>query len=684
MNRLLAPESIALIGASGDETKLSGRPHRYLEKHGYAGELYFVNPNRDRIDGEHCYDSVAELPAVPDLAMVLVPAALTPTIVTECADVGIPYAMIIASGFSEVDGDGASLEKRLIEIADEHGIRLLGPNSEGLLNLPKATAATFSSICKRDVLHPGPVGFISQSGAFGGAMFQLVQDEGIGASSWISTGNEADIDSLELLGALIDDEHTKTVAMYLEAVTEGHRVFDLQRRAIEAGVSVVAIQVGTSARGRQATASHTGSVASDKAVYDAVLRQAGVMKVRGVDEFVDTIKAVTHLPPASLPDPTGGLGIVSMSGGAAALGADRAEDIGLPLASLDDSTVATIESHIPGYGSAKNPLDVTGYAISNPSVFGACIDALAADPSVNSLLIQFGNSGPEVIETIMADIKRVQQAHAFPIMTVFTGSRPAPSDVRALEALGILVYEDPVRAIGTCKRLYEHARAIDRLSRTRVSHVRMSEPVRSFPRADLGDAIDRLASYGITFATSRVIAQTGGDRVAAAIETAEAIEYPVVVKASPLAISHKTDVDGVHTDIDSETKLQSAIDNVPDAELVIQRQHTGIEALIGITVDDDFGPVMTIGPGGVFVDLFERFAHRALPVDEQLAREMIAETPLSRMLSGYRGLSGDETALAEFAALASEVYLAHDLTTLEFNPVIVTEDEAVAVDLLIE
>ena len=683
LDRLLTPESIALIGASGDETKLSGRPHRYLRKHGYTGECYFVNPNRDRIDGERCYDSVTELPTVPDLAMVLVSASVTPAVVAECGAAGIPYAIIIASGFGEVDTEGAELEEHLAKVATEGGVRLLGPNSEGLLNLHAMIAATFSSICKREALRPGPVGFISQSGAFGGAMFQLIQDEGIGASSWISTGNETDIDSLELLDALIADAHTETVAMYIEALEDGHRLFDLQRHAIESGVTVVAIHVGTSERGRQATASHTGNVASDRDIYDALLRQAGVMSVRSVDAFVDTVKAVTQLPSGSLPNPTGGLGIVSMSGGAAALCADTAEDVGLPLATLDASTEATIESHIPDYGSAKNPLDVTGYAIGNPRVFGTCIDALADDPSINALLIQFGNSGHEVIETVMDDIVQVNQSHTYPVMTVFTGSRPEPAIIEALESVGILVYEDPVRAIETCKRLFDRAVAIDRLGRTRPRDGPGDAKSAPFPMTDLTEAIDRLAAYGVNFVETRVI-DRHEDSTTAAIDAAEELGYPVVVKASPLAVTHKTEAGGVHTGIDSASALRDALDMIDVDPLVIQRQPSGIEALVGIAVDDDFGPVMTIGPGGVYVELFESFAHRALPIDAALAEEMITETPLDRLLRGFRGSKGDVSALTAFAEAASEVYLDHELTTLEFNPVIVTEDEAVAVDLLIE
>ncbi len=684
LDRLLAPSSIALVGASGDPDKLAGRPYRYLVEHGYPGEIYLVNPHRDDIDGQPCYDSVMDLPTAPDMAMVLVPAEATPSIITECGEAGIAHAIVIASGFAEVDASGEALEDRLVTAAREADVRLLGPNSEGLLNVPADTAASFSSICRRDELHPGPVGFLTQSGAFGGALFQLIQDEGIGASSWVSTGNEADIDSLELLEHLVEDDQTQTVSMYVESLTDGRRLLEIGRRAAETDVAIVAIHAGTSTRGRQATASHTASVASDRAVYEAVFTQAGVTRVGSVDEFVDTVTAFTRVPASDLPAPDGGLGVVSMSGGAAALCGDTAAEVGLPLTELSAATVARIDEHIPGYGSPKNPLDVTGYAISHPSVLGTCVDAVADDASVNAVLIQFGNSGPEAVEAIMDDLIEVRTTHALPIITVFTGSIPEASVRRVLQEQGILVHEDPVRAITTCKRLYDRSCDVERLNTVSSEFGAPIDAPRAFPFDAIGEVTDRLRSYDVNVVEYRVIDEDDPDRESAAIEAAASLGYPVVVKRSPIATQHKSEEGGVALGLDSPQSVRSAVETLPVGDLLVQPHIDGIEVLVGIAIDDDFGPIMTVGPGGVLVELFETFARRALPVDEAMAREMIAETPLDRLLDGYRGTRGNLDELARFIAAASTAYLEHDLDTLEFNPVIVTEDEAVAVDLLIE
>lgn len=681
LDRLFSPDSIALVGASGDPDKLAGRPHRFLAQHSYDGDLYLVNPNRDEIDGHHCYNSVLDLPTTPDIALVLVPAHLTPPVISDCGTLNIPYAVIIASGFSEVGDD--ALETDIQQAARDGDIHLLGPNSEGFLTLHDDVFASFSSICKRDDLKPGPVGFVTQSGAFGGALFQLTQDRGLGTSAWISTGNEIGIDTLDVLEYLVKDDRTDTIAMYVEALDEGRRLLDIGRRAAETDTELVAMRVGASARGERAAASHTGSVTSSDEIYDAVFRQAGVTRVRGVNAFIDTVTAFTFLPEDSYPAPDGGLGVVSMSGGAAVLCADVADDVGLPLADLAAATVDAVDAVLPDYGSATNPLDVTAAAISDPAVFERCIGRVADDPAVNALLVQFGNSGREVVETFRDELAGLRRDHRMPVVCVFTGSVPFDETTAALRDAGVLLFEDPVRAIETCKRLQDRATAVRRLRTTPAFGSAHSD--RTFPRENLAAAIERLDAYDVIVIDTHVVdISDTNDRAAAAVTAAAKIDGPVVVKQHPFHVTHKTDSGGVHTNLKSPKAVRDAVRLLPDDPLVVQRQTAGVEALVGVVEDDDFGPVCTVGAGGVLVELFDEFAYRALPVDEEIAREMIDETPLERLLAGFRGHSGDADELARFIAGVSNVYCDHDLTELEFNPVVITDDNAIAVDLLVE
>lgn len=674
LTRLFAPESIAVVGASGDPEKLSGRPHRFLERHGYPGDVYLVNPNRETIDGETCYASIEAVPTAVDLALVLVPATAAADVVRDCGEAGVPFAVVIASGFAE--SGRPDREAELLSAAREAGVCLLGPNSEGFVNLPDHVTASFSSILKRDDLGPGPVGFVTQSGAFGGALFQLTHDLGVGTSVWVSTGNEADLDTLDILAHLVEDDETTVVGCYVESLVDGGRLLEIGRRAVETGTSIVALRVGASDRGSAAAESHTGSVATADAIYDAVFRQAGVLRVRSVDEFLDTITSFTRTPDAVLPGQGEGLGVVSISGGAAVLIADTCDRHDVPLATLGDDTEAAVQAEIPAYGSAVNPLDVTAAAISDPAVFERCIGTVADDPAVGALLVQFGNSGREMVESFTDELLDLRERSGQPVICVFTGSAPRAETRTELHAGGVLVFEDPVRAVAVVDKLFRRADARRRLVDAPDEPARATESVPD----DWGSLQDALADCGVPFAATEPV--DGADD---AVRTADRFGYPVVLKLDPLSVAHKTEHDGVRTDLPDAAAVRGAYDDLAGTgPVVCQRQVSGVEALVGIHPDDDFGPVVTVGSGGVFVELFEEFAYRALPIDSRTAREAIAETPLDHLLDGYRGRAGDPDALADLVAGLARFHARYDCRTVECNPVVVTPDGAMAVDIYLE
>jgi acetyltransferase len=680
--RLFDPDAIALVGASADPEKLSGRPRRYLAKHGYEGDVYLVNPSHDEIAGEPCYDSVTEVPGPVDLALVLVPAAVAPAVVRDCGEAGVPFAAVIASGFGEVDAEGERLEADLLEAAEAGGVRVVGPNSEGVVNVPANVGASFSSILKRDDLRAGGLAFVTQSGAFGGALFQTTQDLGIGSSVWLSTGNEADVTTLDVLEYLVEDPATDVVVTYVEALTGGERLLDIGGRAAETDTDVVAMRVGRSAAGEAATASHTGSVATDDDVYDALFAQAGVTRVRSVDAFVDAVTAVSRVPSSSYPRrAAGGLGVVSVSGGAAGLIADAADRFDVPLAGLDDGTQATLGEHIPPYGSASNPVDVTGAVISDPSLVETCLRAVAADGDTTALLVQFGNSGRETIEVCRDVLVDVREG-GLPVAAVFTGGRPREPTRRALAERGVLTFRDPVRAVRTVGTLVERADYRERVPTLpdRPERDGAREP---FPD-DWTGAVPALADAGVSVVPSRAV----GDP-AAAVDAADDLGYPVACKYSPLAVDHKAEVDGLRLDLPDAAAVRSAAADLLDRghadELVVQSMVEGVEVVVGVVDDPDFGPVCTLGPGGTFVELLDDFAHRALPVTPEMAREMVAETALDDLLAGVRGRPpADVDALCDLVAGLSTAYGRHDVTALECNPVVVTPDGAHALDLLVE
>ncbi len=683
LTTLFDPDSIALVGASADPEKLAGRPYRFLREFGYGGAIHLVNPNREQIDGRPCYDSVGDISGSVDVALVLVPAGAVEGVVRDCGAANVPFAVVVASGFAETDDEGAERQRTVARAAREGGVRLIGPNSEGFLSFSSTpVAATFSSICKRNDLLPGSVGFVSQSGAFGGAVFQLMQNLGVGARAWITTGNEADVDALGVLAGYVEDPDVDVAAVYLESVDRGRRLLEIGERAAATDTHLVVMRVGASAAGERATASHTGSIATDDAVYDAVLAQAGASRVRSVDAFADTVAAFSRLPPSAEPAEGEGLGVVSISGGAAALIADAAERTGLPLATLGDAAEAAVEREIPPYGSPTTPVDVTGAAIGDPAVFERCLDAVAGDPSVGSLLLQFGNSGAETIETCLDTILSIRADHDLPVATVFTGSDPAPETATTLRESNVWTFGDPVRAVETLGAVHDAATR-RRCLAARDRGWELLDDRDPFPREDWAAATDRLREAGVAFADGRMV-----ERAADAAAALRDLGPPVVAKLDPLASAHKTEVGGVRTDLRDEAAVRAAYDDLAelgDGRALVQETVAGVELVVGVVDDDDFGPLMLVGPGGTLVDLLsDAVAYRALPVTAADAQEMIAASAADRLLSGYRGApAADREAVIDTLVAVSDAYLAGDLAELEINPLVATPDGAVAVDLLV-
>jgi len=684
LQRLFAPDSVALVGASADPNKLSGRPHRYMTRLGYEGDLYLVNPKRDAIDGQTCYDSLDEVPRPVDLALVLVPASVAPAVVRDCGANDVPFALVIASGFSEAGDAGSGDEAALLEAAGEGDVGLVGPNSEGLVNVGERLGASFSSILKRDDLTDGDVAIVSQSGAFGGALFQVLQAEGEGVGIWLSTGNDADLTTLDYLFSLVEDPGTDVVVTYIESVERGRQLLDLGSRAAETGTDLVVINAGRSDRGQDAAASHTGSVASSDDVYDAVLRAAGAVRTVGVDDTLDAVRALRTVPRSRRPGPDDGLGVLSVSGGAAVLVADAADRMALPLATFTDATREAVGEHIPAYGSETNPVDVTGAVIGDPAVFADCVRTVAEDPGVGPVLLQFGNSGDETIEACKDDLLAIPAECACPVAAVFTGSEPDPETVQELADAGVLVFRDPVRAVETLAQLRDTSpRTVDR-EPAAIPGVSAEDPVE--------DVLASLREAGIDVAETVVVDSADDvedaddvDGPDAAVAAAERLGYPVVAKLDPGEVQHKTEHDGVRVGLADADAVRDAYEELTEiGPVVLQEQAPGVEVNVGFICDPDVGPMLSVGPGGEFVELLDEQAYRPLPLDHDSALDALAETRLDELLDGFRGApAADRAALADLLVAASECFLASDADALELNPVIATANRAVAVDVLV-
>jgi acyl-CoA synthetase (NDP forming) len=689
-SRLFDPESVAVVGASTDPDTITGRPQHFLEKHGFEGNIYPVNPKHDSIRGLDCYPSVLDVPDDVDVALVLVSSKRIPGILRECGRKGIRYAIVVGSGFGEVGEAGERLERELLDIAAEYGIRVVGPNTLGVIGFESNSTLCFSSMLdERDTLvEDGELAFVSQSGSFAGMLFLMTQRRGIGTKYWASTGNEIDVDALELLSFMLTDSDVSMVVGYVESFAEGTRLEAVAEKALERGVPILLMKVGQSDEGRAAVSSHTGKMAGEYDVYSAVFREYGIVEVEDVTTFLDVISTLSVLE--RLPAARCQWAALSPSGGVGALVADAVDREGMELATFEAETVQALSEVIPEYGSVRNPVDATGNVIGNYGLYEDAFTALLADDGVDVLLLQFGNTGPKMAAAYEELLTEAARTSEKTILAVFTGGEPPEDLERRYRAAGIPTFTDPVRAVRTVGLITRFTRARER---------RETEPEPRSERAtggrdtdrDLSDWTDAAAvmdEYGIESVRGRV-----ADSPEEAVAVAEELGYPAVLKASASGLEHKTEADGIRLDLRSAEAVERAFADIDesvtaydpeltlDGVLVQAHVEDGVEVIVGIT-ESDLGPVMIFGLGGTLVEVLDDVSYRTLPITRTKAEALLRETRAGEVLSGHRGRTYDTDALVELMTGASDLYVDYGLTELDLNPVTVRRDGAVVVDFL--
>jgi acyl-CoA synthetase (NDP forming) len=676
------PGSIAILGASSDPTRISGLPLHYLDKHGYEGEIYPINPNRDEIGGRTCYASIEDVPELPDLAMVMLPAALVTDIVADCLAVGIDDIIVVSSGFSETGTqEGREEEAELRRLADEHDATVVGPNSQGVVNFPRRVTACFTPALQRDELPTGSVSFVTQSGAFGGALTTLLLEAGVGLDKWIATGNEASVGSLAFVDQLATEATTDVVVGYLEGFKDARRLVELKRTDEGIDLPFLVLKVGSSERGQKAASSHTGKIAGESAVYEAVLREYGVVAVDDIDLFVATTQLLVETDTI----PYGQLGVISTSGGAGVHIADRAADVGVELTTLSEETQAQIEDHLPEYGSAANPVDTTAAVLNSTEAFEQCLEALFEDAMVDTLLFQLTNiSGERALE--LADtLCRVREKYDKPIVVCWTGGIEKARGLERYREAGIPVFENPARCLKSIAavEVFEQSKSALRASKDLSARVEIPERDLNRPKKLTEiDAKGLLAEYDVA-----TPAEQYATTVDEAVSAAETIGYPVVVKIVADAVDHKDRIGGVRIGLDDMTAVREAATELLDLEaegeigLTVQQEvEFEYELGLGLAVDDDFGPVLMLGRGGTDIETIEDVTFRTVPVSQAQADRMIDE-----LVTAPVGELTDDQRSAIVAAITglSDLFLENRwIEEADVNPLVVTSDGAIAVDAL--
>ncbi|MBY0269590.1 MAG: acetate--CoA ligase family protein [Burkholderiales bacterium] len=688
LQALISPRSIAILGASADLDKVNGRTLRFLQEKGYAGRIFPVNPKYETIAGLRCYPDIAALPEAPDLAVIAVPAAQVPAAVRGLVRRGGRAAVIFSSGFAEMGEAGRKLEREVVEVAHAGGLRLCGPNCLGLINAFDKVIATFGQFAE-GATPPGPVGFVTQSGAFGTAIAALARRRALGLGYFINTGNECDVDFVQMMRAVLDDARIRVGAGYLEGVRDGAGLRALAGHALDLGKPLALTKVGRTAAGAKAAASHTGALAGADAVFDGVIRGLGITRARNEEHMLDIVEV---LGACGLPAGRG-LGIVTQSGGAGVLMADRAEEMGLQVAELAPQTRDALGKVIPGFGTTGNPVDVTGQFVANPQLLLDSVRIVIEDPQVDVGIVwlQLMDGHVEQLVKIFNEINKIVTK---PWLVCWVAAPEAA--LAKLRAAGIAVLRGAEPAVDAVAALVRYAEARRNWLGDAPARAALQLPKPALPAAKgavssmEGQAL--LQSFGVPTAAAKLA--TSADEAVAATE---ALGYPVVLKIESPDILHKTEAKGVALNLGDESAVRSAytalVANAKQykadariAGVLVQAMAQGdVELVIGLKRDPTFGPVVMVGLGGVLIEVFKDVVFRAAPVTEAEALRMLDEMKSKVILDGVRGRPPvDKKALARMISAVSCFGAAAGarLAELDLNPVLAGPKGVTAVDWL--
>ena len=689
-----APRSVALVGASEG----SGWARFIVESlrtAGLPGRIVPVHRTLETAFGEPARRSLRELDEPVDLAFCMVPTEAVESVLHDAAQAGIRNVIVLASGYGEGGEAGREREKRLADIAIDHDLTVLGPNCLGFVN-PHAQAAPFGLHLIKPVL-AGPVGIVLQSGALASAVMAFSRARAIGISLLTSMGNEAVITSVDLIEHLIEDEATKVIALFLESIREPDRFLDLADRALAVGKPIVALKVGRSPAGEAAALAHTGAVAGDDAVVAAVLRQHGVVRTDSLEELLVTAGLLGYGKPL----PGRRMGVVTASGGACDIIADRAHDEGIEIPEFAPATVERLAAALPPFASVRNPLDITGFALADAAAAAATpgdasLNAVVDDPGVDFILNAVAiptdpPPDPTIVHRRLSAIVATQNRTDKPIVHfLYTCVDLSAYGREVLGEYGLHVLggmEFGLKAVAHALRWSE--------VRSRIPAPRRAEVIEHSQTGDgpwsEARSRDFVAGYGVPVVPAELV--TNADE---AVEAARRLGFPVVAKICAATLTHKSDIGGVALRLADEAAVREGFERVlgagrdhsDDVEgvLISPMRGTGTELFAGVTVDPAFGPVLAVGLGGVFIEVLRDVSLRALPVGPEEVERMLGELRGAAVLNGARGSAPvDVAAVAKAVAALADAALAlgPGLRAIEVNPLWVNGSTVEALDVLV-
>jgi acyl-CoA synthetase (NDP forming) len=686
---LLRPRSVAMIGASGDVTRIGGRALRHLKEVGFPGDIFPINPGRDEVQGLKAYKSVEDVPGQPDCAVLALATDVVLPAIEACARKGVRSAVIFSAGFAEMGVEGAALQQRILDVARGAGMRLLGPNCLGMYNLHAKSFLSFSGIFDDVRGTAGRLGLVSQSGGYAGDVVKAAQEVGLDFGVWITTGNEVDIGVGEALRHMAESDDVDVVVGYIEGVRDRDAFFQGLEAAHAKRKPVVVLKVGRTEQGARAAASHTASLAGADGVYNAVFRRYGVYRARTTEEMLDVAYAASR---GRFPR-NNRIVILTNSGGIGVQAADFAADEQLDTAGVSDEVQAQIAALSPN-SATQNPIDLTGQVANDPPMFAKALDIVLTPGGFDMAYCSVGLiAGLPFIKQRLLDSMRESLARHpdTPVGLSFTAS---PETTAEYKEAGFLCYRDPARAIKALAALASFPAAWDR-------KLPGAEAIADMPQLRAGQSFSEaaskalLAQIGVPPPPEHLVTDAQG-----AVAAARAIGRPVAIKVVSPDILHKTEIGGVALGVapeDAGARLEAMAKSVaaakPEAHiegyLITPMLAGGVECIVGVHSDPLLGPVIMFGLGGVTVELMKDVTTRLAPVSEDEALEMIRSVKGFPLLDGFRGRPrADVPALARAVCALSRLAAANAKTvrTIEVNPLLVLDagEGVLALDAVIE
>ncbi|MEK6593941.1 MAG: acetate--CoA ligase family protein [Pseudomonadota bacterium] len=682
LSRFLNPRGVAIVGASNDLTRIGGQPIRLLTEYGYTGKVYPVNPKYAEIKGLPCYPDLAAVPQPCDVALIALAAAQVPGVIEQCGKAGIPFALVLSAGFSEVGAEGKALQEKLAAAVKKSGVRIVGPNCLGILNLQDNARIGFGGTLQLKTLRHGPIAMVTQSGGFGFGAVATAAYYGVGFNYAISTGNEADLTALDWLTYVIELPEVEIVVAFLEGVQDGRRLVEIGERALELGKPILAWKVGNSAAGKQAATSHTARLTAGYELYRTAFRLGGFVEVRDIDDLVDICKAfqTRKLPRGKR------VGVITLSGGAGVLMADRCVEHGLELPPLSPATAQSLRSFVAAFATVGNPVDATpqGYN-DNFATYNRLIREVMADPNID-MGVARAPRGKAAVAWSRGLVELLRETDKPFLLNWPTSPDDNPEVVEFLEQNGVACLLTPTRAVQALAALNEfaHKKRAYAERRKRVFKRIITPQKLDLPTgaSTLGEHRSKalLKTYGVPVVTETLLAATEVEKL-----ERSPLPFPLALKIESPDIPHKTEAGVVRLHIADLAQLKQAARNLitaagqykPDARIdgiLVQQMASGVEVIVGAVDDPFFGPVVTFGLGGVFTELLHDVTCRFAPFDTATATEMIAEIRGAPLLSGYRGRPVlDTAALADALSRISLLIADHAgrIAEIDINPLFV-------------